>query len=59
MDQTKSINLRTVYIYILLASERSERDTLKSVELRIADISLLASERSERDTPMSVQSRIV
>ena len=26
------------YIYILLASERSERDTLRSVQLRIADI---------------------
>ena len=28
---------RTI-IYILLASERSERDTLRSVQLRIADI---------------------
>ena len=43
---------------ILLASERSERDTLRSVQLRIADI-LLASERSERDTLRSVQLRIV
>ena len=43
---------------LLLASERSERDTLRSVQSRIAYI-LLASERSERDTPRSVQSRIV
>ena len=35
-----------------------ERDTLRSVQLRIVDI-LLASERSERDTLRSVQSRIV
>ena len=35
---------------MLLASERSERDTLRSVQLRIADIYSLASERSERDT---------
>ena len=27
-----------IYIYSLLASERSERDTLRSVQLRIADI---------------------
>ena len=43
--------------FALLASERSERDTLRSVQLRIADI-LLASERSERDTLRSVQLRI-
>ena len=53
---------RAVYIY-LLASERSERDTLRSVQLRITDIYryiyiLLASERSERDTLRSVQLRI-
>ena len=29
------------YIYILLASERSERDTLWSVQLRIADIYII------------------
>ena len=41
----------------LLARERSERDTLRSVQSRIADI-LLASERSEQDTLRSVQLRI-
>ena len=44
--------------YHLLASELSERDSLRNVQLRIVDI-LLASERSERDTLRSVQSRIV
>ena len=44
-------------MWLLLASERSERDTLWSVQLRIVDI-LLASERSERDTLRSVQLRI-
>ena len=44
-------------VVLSLASERRERDTLMSVQLRIADI-LLASERSERDTLRSVQLRI-
>ena len=42
----------------LLAKERSERDTLRSVQSRIVYI-LLASERSERDNLRSVQLRIV
>ena len=38
-----------IYIYILLASERSERDTLRVNAIEIS-LYLLASERSERDT---------
>ena len=34
-------NVRTVGHRPLLASERSERDTLRSVQLRIADISII------------------
>ena len=32
---------RESWIYILLASERSEQDTLRSVQLRIADIYII------------------
>ncbi len=35
---------------ILLASERSERDTYRGKNEKIGDVYLLASERSERDS---------
>ena len=53
-----SIENRGYIYYILLASERSERDTLRSVQSRSRIYILLASERSERDTLRSVQLRI-
>ena len=37
-DKRGSTVLVCFYYYSLLASERSERDTLRSVQLRIADI---------------------
>ncbi len=37
-------------ILLLLASERSERDTYRGKNEKIGDVCLLASERSERDS---------
>ena len=41
----------------LLASERSERDTISGVQIRAGAVYILASERSERDTIRGVQIR--
>ena len=47
-DTVRGVQVRTSAVYIL-ASERSERDTLRGNAIEIS-LYLLASERSERDT---------
>ena len=60
--EVRTLMIKIVYpeIYKLLASERSERDTLRSVQLRIADIYIIGerAKRARHSQVCSIENRI-